>query len=418
MSVTPKILLLAAAIYCLLLFGCRDTLNVGGDSLHFGPQITAFTVEPAGTAQLQGGGQATFSVNFQNGVAPYTIAIDFGGCTAPNLLPTPATSPFSTTVTLVELDTEQSFTATARLTDYTGITGNPQTLTFNVQPSPNNPPSIDSIEAQGGVVTVAVSDPDAEDVTVTATGFEPELSLGQSSQQVPGGNGEVLFVFSSVEVFAGAIGTASFSATDPHGASDSDSVCEIRISPLATPQGVLGCYPRENCCSVGDSQRISVFTTPIEQPLQFMSGVSVVFMPGSSYVAGSFDHGSAVDSDPLDPQLAGDRESVDGFWALVNPSGGFLSGADPKPDTDLPAPFAGGSAYDFIITPLAGQDAPAGSSGVLFSFVAQFSQPGRYYFDILAFDEINRTYYQDGAANVYNWGGYYNDDIFHSVLVH
>ena len=79
----------------------------------------------------------------------------------------PATSPFSSTVTLVDLAAEQSFTATARVTDATGITGNPQTLQFTVGATRNAPPSIDNIAVNGTTVTVTVSDPDGDTVTVT-----------------------------------------------------------------------------------------------------------------------------------------------------------------------------------------------------------------------------------------------------------
>ena len=107
------------------------------------------------------------------------------------------------------------------------------------------------------------------------------------------------------------------------------------------------------------------------------------------------------------------------LWTLVNPVSGFLGVGDNLlvPDTDLPAPFEGMSAIDFNITPLNGTDAPAGSSGILFNFDLEFSAAGTYKLGFLLFDEINRTYYQDGQQAVYQWGDLSNATTQDTVTV-
>ncbi len=65
----------------------------------------------------------------------------------------------------------------------------------------------------------------------------------------------------------------------------------------------------------------------------------------------------------------------------------------------------------------AGEDAPAGTSGLLFNFNLEFSAPGEYRLGFMDFDEVNRTYYQDGSQAVYLWGDMSNNNAYNTVVV-
>ena len=417
----PARVLIAILMLCSLsLGGCRDTLNVGrGDFINYGPSINAFTVSPADPAGLFGGESATFSASFHSGTAPYTISIDFGGAASPNLDWTPATSPFSSTVALVDLQRAQDFTATFRVTDALGFTANPRTLTFNVGATRNKPPVL-TLAVAGNIVSASITDPDSSEVTVTLDSVSSGLSGRPASQRIEGGNGSADFSFSAVEILAGAVGTATFTADDRDGGTDTETSGTITVQPVVLPDDGLAAIPLATEASTEDSVKVVIASGPMANPFQFMTGVSIIFPPGCSYSGNSYDYGAPVrDDSGLNPVEDKDQETVDGIWTLVNPVSGFLGVGDNLlvPDTDLPAPFEGMSAIDFNITPLNGTDAPAGSSGILFNFDLEFSAAGTYKLGFLLFDEINRTYYQDGQQAVYQWGDLSNATTQDTVTV-
>ncbi|MCC7477774.1 hypothetical protein IT575_04885 [bacterium] len=398
-----------------LLAGCRDTLNVGGplpavDLI----QITQFSVEPIGSPELQGGGQARFTVEFRSEFNPYEVSIDFGGCSSPNLENAPSDgSPFSTTVSLVDLESPQTFSATAIVTGRAGTASGPQTLTFTVQPTPNNPPSIDSMVVQDAVVTVTVSDPDGEDVTLGVDFVSGSIVSLTEDVLIAEGSGSADFFFSAADFFAGGSGTATFSATDARGGSDTATSGTISISFNPAPVDSLGAFPLATSASVDDTVLVLVAAGVLANPFQFMSGVSVVFPPGCEYVPGSLDFGAPPPGvSPLNPDFSADQTTVDGIWTTVAPTAGFLPVGDNllPPDTELPAPHTGASAIDFNITPLGGQDAPAGTSGILFNFRLRFTQPGSYRLGFLLEDGYKRTYYEDSLGQDHQWG-----DISNSI---
>ena len=410
-----KLIALTALGLGILFTGC-DTLNVGGDLPTFGPSISAFTVTPADAAGLFGNEGATFSVSFENGTGPYTIAIDFGGAAAPNISGVPATSPFSTAVTLVDLAAAQSFTATARVTDSTGVTGKPATLTFNVGATRNANPTIDSIVVAGTTVTVTVSDPDAGDVlTVTLDSATGGLVGSPASRT---GSGD--FSFGATSIFDGASGTATFTVDDAKGGSDTDTSGTITVAALVLANDSIGAIPLVTSAGVADTVKVVVATGPTANPFQFMTGVSIVFPTGAGYSGNSYDYGAPVAGDPgLNPVEDKDQETTDGIWTVVAPASGFLGVGDNLlvPDAALPVPFTGSSAIDFNITPLGGSDAPAGTAGILFNFNLEFSAAGAYKLDFLLFDEVNRTYYQDGSQAVFQWGDITNNVTGNTVTV-
>ncbi|MCC7477775.1 hypothetical protein IT575_04890 [bacterium] len=402
--------MIAVVAACVLsLVGGCDTLNVGGGfSPPWGSQITSFTVTPADSAGLFGNEEATFTVAFQNGRAPYTVNIDFGGAAAPNISGVPATSPYSTTVTLVDLAAAQSFTATARVTDATGITGNPITLTFSVGATRNIAPEL-TLSVAGSVVTASASDADGDEVTIRLDSATGGLSGTPSSVT---GSGD--FSFSAADIFTGGSGTATFTADDGNGGTDTETSATIVIGAIGPALDAIAAIPLVTSAGTADTVKVVVATGPVANPFQFMTGVSIVFPPGCGYSANSYDFGAPVAGDPrLNPVEDKDQETADGIWAVVNPASGFLGVGDNllTPDTSLPAPFSGSSAIDFNITPLGGSDAPAGTSGILFNFNLEFSAPGSYKLDFLLFDEVNRTYYQDSTQAVYQWA-----DISNSIL--
>jgi len=408
-----KLIALTALGLGILFTGC-DTLNVGGELPTFGPSISAFTVTPADPAGLFGNEGATFSVSFENGTGPYTIAIDFGGAAAPNISGVPATSPFSTSVTLVDLAAAQSFTATARVTDSTGVTGKPATLTFNVGATRNAAPVL-TLSVAGNVVTASATDADGDAVTITLDSATGGLS-GTPASVTDSGD----FTFSGPDLFANGSGTATFTADDGNGGTDTETSGTINTVGLILANDQIGAIPLVTSAGVADTVKVVVATGPVANPFQFMTGVSIVFPTGCGYSGNSYDYGAPVAGDPgLNPVEDKDQETVDGIWTTVNPASGFLGVGDNLlvPDAALPAPFVGSSAIDFNITPLGGSDAPAGTAGILFNFNLEFSAAGAYKLDFLLFDEVNRTYYQDGSQAVYQWGDITNNVTGNTVNV-
>jgi len=64
-----------------------------------------------------------------------------------------------------------------------------------------------------------------------------------------------------------------------------------------------------------------------------------------------------------------------------------------------------------------GSDAPAGTSGILFNFNLKFTAAGSYKLDFLLFDEVNRTYYQDGSQATFQWTDITNTNSQNTVNV-
>lgn len=417
-----KLVALAALGLAILSMSC-DTKNVGGPLPTFGPKISSFTVTPADPAGLFGNENATFNVVFANGTAPYTISIDFGGAATPNVVDVPATSPFSTTVTLIPISAAagQDFTATARVKDSKGITGQAATLNFHVGQTRNAAPTIDAITVNGTNVTVTVSDVDGDDLTVTLDSATGGLAGAPASQAVAGGSGTTgNFGFSATDVVAGATGTATFSVSDGKGGTDTDTSGTITVAPLVLAADALGAIPLTTSATTADTVKVLVMTGALAHAFQFMTGVSIVFPTGCGYDANSYDYGAQAAGDTaLNPSAAKDQETVDGIWSTVNPTSGFLGVGDNLlvPDTALPAPFTGSSAIDFNITPLGGSDAPAGTSGILFNFNLKFTAAGSYKLDFLLFDEVNRTYYQDGSQATFQWTDITNTNSQNTVNV-
>ncbi len=408
---------LAALLLSCGLCAC-DTRNIGTRAQpDTGPVITSFTVTPEDLAGLFGGEDATFKVEWEGGTAPYSISLDFGGSAEPNAAQEDVTSPFTVTRTMQNISA-QSFTAIATVTDMNGF-GKPMGLRFDVGRNSIEAPSIDSIVVDGSKVTVTASDPSGDDITVRLDSVTGGMTGSPASIFIHG-YGEAEFVFAASDIFAGASGTATFTAETSYGGTDTDTSGTITVAPLVLPSDTLGAIPLVDSATVADTVKVVVATGATANPMQFMTGVSIVFPPGCGYSANSFDYGAPVAGDPgLNPVQDKDQETVDGIWTAIDAAAGFLGVGDNLlvQDTDLPAPFTGSSAIDFNITPLGGEDAPAGTRGILFNFNLEFSAPGEYTLGFLLFDEVNRTYYQDGSQAVYQWGDISNNNEHNTVTV-
>lgn len=409
----------------LLAMNSCDTKNVGGPGLPFAAKISSFIVIPATGTGLHGGEEATFVVEFTRSTGfldGYQVAIDFGGAASPNVDYTESTSPFSRTVTLIDVSAPTSFTATARVRSLEGVTAQAATLPFTVQPSIGESlTSIDAITVSGNTAKVTVSNANGEDVTVTLDGTTGGLVGAPASQTVIGGNGTTGdFVFSASDFFAGASGTATFTATTDAGGTDTDTSGTITVGAPTPFVDALAAIPLASSASVNDTVKVVVVTGVLANPFEYMTGASLVFPPGCEYVPDSFDYGAPAAGDTaLNPSAVKDQETVDGIWTVVNPSAGFLQVGDSllPIDTDLPAPFTGRSAIDFNITPLNGTEAPAGTGGIMFNFNVRFTQPGSYMLDFLLFDDIKRTYYEDAVGTDYDWTDITNTNSYTTINV-
>ncbi|MCC7477773.1 hypothetical protein IT575_04880 [bacterium] len=413
--------LLALAILLTTSLCACDTRNIGTKAQpDTGPVITSFTVTPEDPAGLFGDLDATFKVKWEGGTAPYSISLDFGGAALPSVESQPASSPFAVTRTLVNLAAAQSFTAVATVTDANGF-GQPATLAFNVGAlrGPCDGFAIDGISVVGNQVTVSGYDSDGDKVSVTLDSVTGGLVGHPERVDSESSSIDAVFTFEAGDLFAGGTGTATFTLSDED-CTDTDTSGTITVEPFYLPDDTLAAVPLIDHATVADTVKVVIATGPTANPFQFMTGVSILFPPGCKYVANSLDYGAPVPGDPgLNPAADKDQESVDGIWTTVYPASGFLGLGDNLlvPDKVIAGWPPDYSAIDFNITPLGGGDAPAGTAGLLFNFNLEFSAPGVYQLDILLFDEVNRTYYQDGSQAIYQWADISNENEHNTVTV-
>ncbi|MCC7477772.1 hypothetical protein IT575_04875 [bacterium] len=287
----------------------------------------------------------------------------------------------------------------------------------------NRAPVIQSIEVAGPLVEVTVDSHEGcdsyDEATVSLDSATGGLYCTPLSVSLPEG-GTAAFTFHATDIIAGASGVATFTAYDGNGGTDTDTSGTITIPGFVLPNDTLAAIPLIDHATVADTVKVVVATGPLANPFQFMTGVSILFPPGCKYVANSLDYGAPVPGDPpLNPAEDKDQETIDGIWTSVNPAAGFLGLGDNLlvPDNVIEGWPPDYSAIDFNITPLGGSDAPAGTAGLLFNFNLEFSAPGEYRLDILDFDEVNRTYYQDGSQAIYQWADISNENEHNTVMV-
>jgi len=388
--------LLAAAV---LLAGCvRDTLNVGepywqGD----GPVPVATTDAPNGWFAGETG---VLKVTWTGGWSPYTIACNMGGGIIEDVPSgTPAESPFTHEFTLEE----GTWTYTVTVIDSGGIPGT-CTGTFDVGPPLNQPPSIDNVTLDSGLLTVEVSDPDGDPVTVELA-LPAGLDAHALSEQAVGG--VATFEIFATDIIAGGTGTFTITATDGQGGEDQDTLT-VTIDPIVVAEGALVAIPSMGATTVGGEVTVVVISGdfPAGAPFHYMNGVAVTVEEGATYVDGTYNVGA----------VGGDQKDPDGLWAEMSPPpSSFLLPDDFMIMEQSMFEPPGLHFIGFNLTPIGGSEVTTG--GILFNFGLTFDHAGTYNLGFLEFQDVKRTYYSDSEAAEYYWDDISNSGVPNTIDV-
>ncbi|MBN2081195.1 hypothetical protein JW859_03195 [bacterium] len=384
--ITNRFAIVLIILIGLLLAGCR-TANTPDE-----PQI--FMTIPQNMA---GGVDATWTVTWDAfGTPPYTIAMTMGGGTTADVAGgTAATSPFSQTFTMVNASTTAAatYTYTVTITDAAAATLTAtDTYTVGATTVTNNDPSIDNAVFANGVLTVTVSDPDNDTLTVTIT--EP-TGLSADATSVTAVSGVAEFAIAPDDILAGASGDTTITVDDGNGGTDSMTYT-LTVAAISIPADTLAAIPLATAATTDDTVTIVVVSGTFANPFRYMNGCGITMEEGPDYVAGTFNIGAP----------GGAQKDFDGIWATMDP---VPDGVLMPDDVMLQAIDIGGGLirYDFNVTPIGGSDITTG--GVLFNVGLSFDDPGTYTFGIQEFNLVKRTYYSDGDATDYNWGDISND---------
>lgn len=386
-NVVKKLFVLVAVGLLVLAASC-DTKNIGTELPSRGPVPT---VSVPGT--MNGGADATWTVNWIGGQAPYTVSWNFGGGAA-NVGPVAATSPNAQTVTMINpsLTDNATYTYTVTVTDSLGLQG-VATGSYTVGPTLNTAPEITNVDYTGTTLTVSVDDVDGDDVTVTP-GAVAGLSFSPANVvvSVPG---DAVFSVSADDFIAGGNGTTTITADDGNGGTDTADQA-LTVDGVTFEADTIYVLPTTNSAGVGDPVTFICATGTMANPFQFLNGVGVIVEEDADYVANSFNIGNPGGA-------AGDADGD--VWSAVNPSGFLLA------DNLIQATASGGGnsipagreRWGFNATGLGGSDVN-GAAGMLFNFQFTFGSAGTKSIGLQAVDGVNRTYYSDSSSTEYFWG--------------
>lgn len=265
----------------------------------------------------------------------------------------------------------------------------------------NGPPVIVSHNYADPTLTVVVTDPDTDPVTVTVS-VPAGLAVDNAAPPATaGGGGTVNFVWSATDPFVGGTGDTTITANDGQGHTVT-ATQTITVAPWPLAADTLYARPASPTAAVGAPVTIYVYTGQPANPLQFLSSVGFTIENAGTYTANSFNNG----------WTGGARMDTDGYWALMGPPAPTLyldlgDGLMPGAATDI---GGGLHRYNFAVVPQGSFTAPAavgtGTGPFLFSFTLTFSAAGTYH---LAFQQtdaalFDQTYYSDGGGTNYFWG--------------
>jgi hypothetical protein len=361
--------------------------------------MTAQIIVPAGMLDAQ---YAAWEAVITGGVAPFTVAWDFGGGAEPNTLTQTDQQDrtIAARVKMVVLSPLGNGTYNARITvtDSAGqrfvTPGKGVAYTIaNFEPTP---PYISSATYAAGRLTVSVVDPD-DGVHIWVTVSPPDGFTVDNETKLVAATGpfDTSFAVSADDIFAGATGTFAVTASDQYGfiATYAGGV-EVTIPPLALAANALYAIPLQQSAAVDAPVTVVVATGRPANPFQYMTGVGLTMPSDGNYLVDSFDIGLPdKDGNPKTP--------IDGIWAVMVPAA-FLLGSD----SFISATGIGGgfSRWDFNVTPLADHDiSVVTASGALFNAQFRFSTPGVKTFGFQEFNGVKRTYYSDDQYE-YAWG--------------
>ncbi|MCB1216132.1 hypothetical protein KDL44_01985 [bacterium] len=399
-----KNFIVLVALGLLALVSSCDTLNIGsGQPQRLSIELSAPTGTGTNAPGLFGQETATFSATIIGVNGPFNISWNFGGA-ATNTTSTLAVAGTSTvSVTFVDLATATDFTATATVTDANG-TSSTDSVTFNVGPTQNQNPTIDSLTFAGGTISVTGSDPDGDSLTFTAALDSGDVTVGGASATTAT---SAQFGVSPNDILAGGNFTVTVTADDGKGGTASDSVSgSFDAFPLA--DDTLYAIATSSSTSAGNNVRIVIATGDTANSFQYLNGCGVVCENGASYAATSFDVGT-----PDDTPDVGSANPIDGVWGDMGATSFLLAPDNFITGTDL---GDGTSRTDFNVTPLGGSDITA--NGLLFNFEYTFASAGTYTLGFEAVNVVSRTYYQDSsAATDFFWGDIANSHAFNTITV-
>lgn len=384
-----KKLFVLVAVGLLILAASCDTKNIGNQMPTRGP-VPTVTV-PAG---MNGGEDATWSVSWIGGTPGFTVTWNFGGGAA-NVGPIAATSPNTQVATMINpsTDNDATYTYTVTVTDAQGLSGT-ATGSYTVGPTLNQDPEITAVDYTEPTLTVTVSDPEGDDVTVTLSAVAG-LSSAPASVVVAGGAGDAVFNFSADDLFAGGNGTVTITADDGNGGTDTADQA-VTVAPLVLADDTIYVLPLTHSAGTGDPVTFVCATGTMPNPFQFLNGVGVIIEEDAAYVANSFNVGP----------IGGAAGDVDGaIWTAVGPTGFLLADnlIQATASAGTNAIPAGRERWGFNVTGLGGSDVNNGK-GILFNFQFTFSAAGDKAVGLQDVDGVNRTYYSDGLSTEYLWG--------------
>jgi hypothetical protein len=341
---------------------------------------------------------ATLSVSFTDADATDVVNIsvtDGGGVTTNPL--SKNTGSNNGTVTFVWTGAG-TFDTTITANDGNGgtVTAS-ETITIN----PNGPPVIGAVayDAVTDTLTVPVTDPNNDDVTVTVT-VPAGLGVDAVSKNIAPTPGSATFSWNATDFFAGGTGDTTITVNDGVNP-DVTATQAIVVDGLPVAADTLYAYPMASSTTVGTPVTVLVYTGMPANPLQFLSSVGFTIETQGTYVAGTFNVGNP----------GGARTDTDGYWALMGPpapgNGLYLDLGDalmPGTPTDL---GGGLQRYNFAVVTQGSFAAPAalpGGGAVLYSFQLTFSAAGTYHLGFQLNDgTFDQTYYSDQDGNNFFW---------------
>jgi len=394
-------LLLVMLLTCLLLAGC-DTKNIGTGGI-YPPEPPTPSVYPP--ADMAGGEQATWVVSFWGGYRPFTISMDMGGGTTENVTEQTIehTENFSYTFTMVNPSRTESASYT-----YSVTTANDPEFSLNgwqrgftgfytVGPTPNNPPSIDDVVFEDGVLYVYVSDADGDELTVTV--IEPTgLYVDASSRIATQAAGVAAFTWNAFDGIAGGSGDTTITVTDDYGG-ETTTTYPIVVPGYSIPAGALAAVPAYTQIQTGDEVMVTVVAGdfPAAAPFQYLNSVSLTVEEGAEFVDGTLNVGAP----------GGEQKDPDGLWANMSSAPNSFLLPDDFMIQELPSNDAGRVRIDFNVTPIGGSQVTTG--GALFNFALQFDHAGTYTLGFEEFNMVQRTYYSGADAQSQVWDDISND---------
>jgi hypothetical protein len=393
--------------------GC-DTKNVGT----LGPSSQPH-LEVTLPAAIYGGEDATWTVAWGGGIGPYTVEfLSMGGGANPNAFTgTANTSPYSHVFTMVNpsLTAVANYTYSIKVTSANGLVAT-ATGAYTVGATRNQQCAITSATlGAGGVISVVVTDPNNDPITVTAAvGATDTITVAPATRNATTPYpATVTFTVSPVSVIDGGSGTVHITATDgiTGHTPDTADVTVPAIAGIPLNADTLYVLPLASTAAVGEPVTITVAMGTPANKFLYMNAVGVTFQgavdgtgalqaTGGQYVAKSFDVG-APDDTPDNPSA----DPVDGVWStlgLTSPDV-FLFGGDSfvARSTDI---GGGRVRMDFNVTPVVPPSTEGKPSGALFNFKLAFGAAGTYTLGLQQFETVDRCFYSGGTTVTHTWG--------------